>query len=43
MGYDFEKHWKNVARFYQVQEGYLFNQLLRGPISPNAPQEYVEI
>jgi hypothetical protein len=43
MGYDFEKNWKNIARFYQVQEGYLFNQLLRGPATPNAPQEYTEI
>ena len=26
----FESKWKDLARFYQNQEGYLFNKLMRG-------------
>ena len=27
--YIFEKKWKNLAKYYQGQEGYLFNKLIR--------------
>ncbi len=42
--WNFENKWKNLARYYQQQEGYLFNKLLRSKdIDDNGAYKYYGI
>eukprot|EP00386_Alphamonas_edax_P000111 GDKI01000290.1.p1 GENE.GDKI01000290.1~~GDKI01000290.1.p1 ORF type:complete len:222 (-),score=9.71 GDKI01000290.1:171-836(-) len=39
---EFEDRWKDLARFFQQQEGYLFTKLLRSK-EPNAQYPYIAV
>mmetsp|Transcript_112846 Transcript_112846/g.258422 ORF Transcript_112846/g.258422 Transcript_112846/m.258422 type:complete len:181 (+) Transcript_112846:49-591(+) len=41
--YAFEARWKDLARYYQVRQGYLFNKLVRAKHFESADYQYFDV